>query len=68
MKVLTIKGYESDFVEYLVAYYLFEITNNKFKDALQGRIYRDDGLLVFKGKNIFSDIRIWRDKFQEKVD
>ena len=31
-------------------------------------IYRDDGLLVFKGKRSMSEIRISRDKFQDKVD
>ena len=30
--------------------------------------YRDNGLLVFKGKRSISEIRIWRDKSQEKVD
>ena len=31
-------------------------------------IYRDDELLVFKGVRSISEIIIWRDKLQEKVD
>ena len=32
------------------------------------KIYRNDGFLVFKGRRSISEIRIWRDKSQEKVD
>ena len=31
-------------------------------------IYRDDRLFVLNGKISISEIRIWRDKFQERVD
>ena len=31
-------------------------------------ICRDGALLVFKGKRSISEIRIWRDRFQEKFD
>ena len=49
-KGLAIGGYESAFLADLVASYLLEVTNNQFKEVLWIGIYRDDGLLVFKGK------------------
>ena len=61
-------GYESAFLADLVASYLLEVTNNQFKEVLWRVIYRDDGLLVFKGKKSLPEIQIWRDKFQEKID
>ena len=50
-----------------MASYLFEVTNNTFKEVLWRGIYIDDGYYVFKGRSI-SEIRIWRDKLQENVD
>ena len=67
-KVLAIVGYESLFLADLVASYFFKITNNKFKEFLWREIYRDNVLLVFNGRRSISEIQIWRDKFQEKVD
>ena len=52
----------------LVATYIFKVTNNQFKGFMWIGIYRDDGILVLKGRRSISEIRIWRDKFQEKVD
>ena len=49
-KGLAIGGYASAFLADLVASYLFEKCNNQFKEVLWKGIYRDDGLLVFKGK------------------
>ena len=49
-KVLEIGGYESYFLADLVASYLFEKCNNQCKEFLWKGIYRDNGLLVFKGK------------------
>ena len=49
-KGLAIGGYESAFLVDLVASYLLEVTNNQFKEVMWRGIYRDDGLLVFKGK------------------
>ena len=65
---LAIEGYESAFLADLVASCLLEVTNNQFKEVLWRGIYIDSGLLVFKGRRSISEIRIWRDKFQEKVD
>ena len=50
IKGLEIRGYESALLANLVASYLFEVTNNQFKEVLWRGIYRDDVLLVFKGK------------------
>ena len=49
-KGLAIGGYESTFLADLVASYLLEITSNQLKEVLLRGIYRDDGLLVFKGR------------------
>ena len=65
---LEIRGYESAFLAGLVTSYLFEVTNNKLKEFLWRGNYIDNGLLVFRGKRSISEIRIWRDKFQEKVE
>ena len=48
--------------------FLIVVTNNHLKEVLRRVIYRDDGLLVFKGRRSMSDIRICRGNFQEKVD
>ena len=60
-------GHESAFLEDLLASYLLEVTSNQFKEFLWRGICRDDGLLVFKGRRSISEIRIWRDKFQEEI-
>ena len=54
-KGLAIGGHESGFLLDLVESYLFEKCNNQFKEVLWKRIYRDDGLLVFKGKKSLSE-------------
>ena len=66
-KGLAIGGYESAFLADLVASYLFEKCNNQFKEVLWKGIYRDDGLLVFKGKKSLSNIKRWREDFQGRV-
>ena len=67
-KILAIGGYESALLAYLVDSYLFGFTDNELKEVLWRLIYRDGRFLVFKSKRSMSDIRIWRDKLQEKVD
>ena len=49
-KGLVIGGYELAFLADFLDSYLFEVTNNQFKEFLWRRINRDDGLLVFKGR------------------
>ena len=31
-------------------------------------IYRDNGMLVFKSRKLILEVRVWRYKFQQKVD
>ena len=57
---MAISGYESDFLEDLVASYLSEKCNNQLEEVLWKGIYRDDGLLVFKGKKSLSGKKIAR--------
>ena len=52
-KVLVIGGYKTTFLADLVASYLFENFNNKFKEVLWKGMYRDDGLLVSRERNHF---------------
>ena len=46
-----------DFLADLVASYLFKKCNNQFKEFPWKEIYRDDGLLLFKGKKSLSKIK-----------
>ena len=50
IKALEIGDCESEFLADLVASYLLEATKDKFKEFLWKVMYRDDGLLVFKGR------------------
>ena len=47
---LAIGGYKSAFLADLVASYLFEKSSPIFRPTINHGIYRDDGLVVFKGK------------------
>ena len=67
-KGLVIGRFKSGFLAYLVASYLFKRINDKFKKLLWKGIYRDGGLLVCKGKKSLSEIKIWRDDFQSRVN
>ena len=48
--------------------FIFKVTNNQYKEVLWRVIYRDDSFLVFKVNRLIWEIRIQRDKFQNKVD
>ena len=54
---LAIGGYESDFLADLVASYLFEKASPIFRPTIYHGIYRDDGLVVFKGKKKASETK-----------
>ena len=56
------------FLADLVASYLFEKSKANFRPTIYHGIYRDDGLLVFKGKRKASKIRDWLEEFQKKVN
>jgi hypothetical protein len=65
---LTIGGYESAWLADLVAAYVLENTAHLFADAIYDGIYRDDGLVVFKGSWSKSKMSDWLEKFQEEVN
>ena len=65
---LEIGGYESAFLADLVASYLFEKASPIFRLTIYHGIYRDDGLVVFKGKKETSEIKDWLEKFQQTVN
>ena len=46
---------------------MFEKCSNQFKEVLWKGIYRDNGLLLFKGKKSLSEIKRWREDFQIRV-
>ena len=65
---LAIGGYEYAFLADLVASYLFEKAKPIFRLTFYHGIYRDDGLVVFKGKKKASEIKEWIEKFQQTVN
>ena len=52
----------------LVASYLFEKAKANFRPTIYHGIYRDDGLVVFKGKKKASEIKDWLEEFQKTVN
>ena len=54
---LAIGGYESAFLANLVASYLFKKSKAHFYPTIYHGIYRDDGLVVFKGKKSVREIK-----------
>jgi hypothetical protein len=67
-KGLTIGGYESSWLADLVTAYVLENTAHLFADAIYDDIYRDDGLVVFKGNWTKIKITDWLEKFQQEVN
>ena len=65
---LAIGGYELEFLADLVASYHFEKAKAHFHPTIYHGIYRDDGLVVFKGKKSVKEIKKWLDAFQQTVD
>ena len=66
--ILVIGGYESAFLADLFASYLFEKAKSNFLLTIYHGTYRDDGLVVFKGKKKASEIRYWIEDFQQTVN
>eukprot|EP00957_Ditylum_brightwellii_P047465 3604847-Ditylum_brightwellii.AAC.1 len=62
--VLAIGAYEATFLADLVASYMFESTEEEFRDAIFQEIYRDDGLVVWKGKWTREQVEQWLKCFQ----
>ena len=65
---LAIGGYKSAFLADLVASYFFEKASPISRPTIYHGIYRDDGLVVFKGKKKTSEIKDWLEKFQQTVN
>ena len=65
---VAIGRYKWAFLAIIVSFYLYKKCKDQFKDILWKRINRDDGLLIFKSKESFSEIKIWRDDFQIKLN
>ena len=65
---LTIGGFESAWLADLAGAYLLIKSRTCFDETLYHGIYRDDGIVVFKGKKIYDDILTWHDNFQAKVN
>ena len=65
---LAIGRYESALLAYLVASYLFEKYKPILCPTIYHGIYRDDGLVVFKGKKKESEIKDWLEEFQQTVN
>ena len=65
---LAIVGYESAFLADLVASYLFKEAKANFRPTIYHGIYRDDGLVVFKGMKKASEINDWLEEFQQTVN
>ena len=54
---LAIGRYESTFLTKLVASYLFDKAKNLINPPTYHGVYRDDGLVVFKGKKSVKEIK-----------
>ena len=63
-----IGGYESAFLDNLVASYLFERYKALLNPATYHDIYQYDVLVVFKGKKSINKIKYWLEDFQKKVN
>jgi hypothetical protein len=68
-RALTIGGFESAWLADVVAAYILEVTNHRFRrTTIFAGIYRDDGLLVFKGKRSASEIHKWLQELQTEIN
>ena len=66
--VFQIGGYESDFLAELVLSYRFDKSKDILNLTIYHGIYRDDGLLMFKGKKSVKEIKYWLEEFQKTVN
>jgi len=63
-----IGGYESAWLADLVAVFVLENTEESFEETIFDGIYRDDGLIIFKGTMSKEDVIAWLGNFQTKVN
>jgi hypothetical protein len=68
-RALTIGGFESAWLADLVASYILDVTNHRFRrTTVYAGIYRDDGLLVFRGKRTVAEIHRWWQSLQHEIN
>ena len=67
-KRLTIGGYESAWFADLVAAYILANQIDAMDDAIFNKIYRDDGIVLFRGKKTLKWIEQWLENFQAQVN
>eukprot|EP00957_Ditylum_brightwellii_P099100 7547684-Ditylum_brightwellii.AAC.1 len=65
---LAVGAYELAFLADIVASYMFEETDECFRQCIFRGIYRGDGLVVFVGKRNKSEIQEWLQKYQSLVN
>eukprot|EP00957_Ditylum_brightwellii_P061923 4699357-Ditylum_brightwellii.AAC.1 len=65
---LAIGAYESAFLANIVASYVFKEIEECFAKCIFGGIYRDDGLVVFAGRQNKHEIQVWLWKYQSLVN
>jgi hypothetical protein len=68
IKGLNIGGFESAWLADLVAAYLLDISSDLFEESLYNKIYRDDGIMVWKNIKNVNEIKKWLDKFKKRVN
>ena len=56
------------FLAKLVASYLFEKSKTILNRTTYHGIYRNESMLVFKGKKMVQEIKYWLEEFQQKLD
>jgi hypothetical protein len=71
-KGLTIKGYESAFLADMVVAHLLEVVEDDkdgiFLELKFFKVYRDDGITLFRGKKNTVDIKDWLYDFQNEIN
>ena len=67
-KGLTIGGNESAWLSDVVGSYLFQNSQDLFHQTYYNGIYRDDGIVIFKGKWTAQHISNWMMEFQNRID
>ena len=64
----SIGGYESAFFTDIVGQYILEKLLKKFSNTIYAKLYRNDGILVFRKLMSIVEIEDWLKQFQEEVN
>ena len=67
-KGLTIGGFESAWIADVVMAWIMEEAGDLFEEAIYKGIYRDDGIVLFKGNKKKRDVIRWLGRFQKRVN